>query len=292
MAALRQWRWTWLSTWQTSIRRWRRASRTRRCSAPRRSSSTRMPRTSSAAICRARRVLPAARRAAFGRHAVSRVHADGCADRRDVQTRELPEAGAEAVADRGRRARDRVRGRHAIEPNFALDGRGRARATRSMCARAFTFREVYWLRGTSRPIGRCRAAASTIKPFMAGLVEGRNDAYGRGPCMDALGDNKQIQLETLRKAEFIEKGVRPPMGADPELKNEPASIMPGMITYFRTRDGKEGLPSAVRGRTRNGWSRSPPTSRRSTAHRGSACSSTCSWRSRRWRACSRATSSS
>jgi hypothetical protein len=54
-----------------------------------------------------------------------------------------------------------------------------------------------------------------------------NDAYGRSPCMDALGDNKQVQLETLRKAEFIEKGVRPPMGADPELKNEPASIMPG-----------------------------------------------------------------
>lgn len=36
-----------------------------------------------------------------------------------------------------------------------------------------------------------------------------------------------------RKVEFIEKLVRPPMMADPELKNEPASIMPGMITYTR-----------------------------------------------------------
>ena len=40
--------------------------------------------------------------------------------------------------------------------------------------------------------------------------------------MDCLGDNKQIQLEEFRKAEFIEKGVRPPMGADPALKNEAA----------------------------------------------------------------------
>ena len=59
--------------------------------------------------------------------------------------------------------------------------------------------------------------------------------------MDALGDNKQVQLETRRKAEFIEKGVRPPMGANPELKNEPASIMPGQITYFSTDGTKKGF---------------------------------------------------
>jgi hypothetical protein len=59
--------------------------------------------------------------------------------------------------------------------------------------------------------------------------------------MDALGDTKQIQVETRRKAEFIEKLVRPPMGANPELKNEPASIIPGMITYMNTSDGKKGF---------------------------------------------------
>jgi hypothetical protein len=59
--------------------------------------------------------------------------------------------------------------------------------------------------------------------------------------MDALGDNKQVQLETKRKAEFIEKGVRPPMGADPALKNEPQSIMPSQVTYFNTDGGKKGF---------------------------------------------------
>ena len=37
--------------------------------------------------------------------------------------------------------------------------------------------------------------------------------------------------ETRRKAELIEKGIRPPLLADPMLKNEPISIMPGMIVY-------------------------------------------------------------
>jgi hypothetical protein len=68
-----------------------------------------------------------------------------------------------------------------------------------------------------------------------------NDPYGRSPCMDALGDNKQIQLETRRKAEFIDKGVRPPMGANVELKNEPSSIISGMITYMSTEGGKKGF---------------------------------------------------
>ena len=59
--------------------------------------------------------------------------------------------------------------------------------------------------------------------------------------MDALGDIKQLQQETRRKAEFIEKVVRPPMGANPELKNEPSSIIPGKITYTSTEGGKKGF---------------------------------------------------
>src|SRR5690606_26380088 len=33
----------------------------------------------------------------------------------------------------------------------------------------------------------------------------------------------------------------PPMGADAELKNEPASVMPAMITYMDTTNGKKGF---------------------------------------------------
>ena len=43
--------------------------------------------------------------------------------------------------------------------------------------------------------------------------------------------------EKLRKAEFIEKGVRPPLAMG-VLKNESASIMPGYIAYVNTICGK------------------------------------------------------
>lgn len=131
---------------------------------------------------------------------------------------------------------------HAIEPNFAIRGRGRREV--KVVSGKFTFREVYWLRG-KRGMKALSIKGFNERPFMVArwwVVS--NDPYGRSPCMDALGDNKQIQQETLRKAEFIEKGVRPPMLASPELKNEPASIMPGMVTFVNTANGNVGFKPA------------------------------------------------
>jgi hypothetical protein len=58
-----------------------------------------------------------------------------------------------------------------------------------------------------------------------------NDAYGRSPGMDALGDIKQLQQETKRKGQAIDKMTNPPMVADIQLKNQPASMLPGGVTF-------------------------------------------------------------
>jgi hypothetical protein len=129
---------------------------------------------------------------------------------------------------------------HAIEPNFAMNPRGGKKEIKVVPG-LFTYREVYWLKGvkTDQPLS-LRGFRTT--PFMAARwATVSNEPYGRSPCMDALGDNKQVQLETRHKAEFIVKGVRPPMGANPELKNEPSSIVPGMITYMSTDNNKKGF---------------------------------------------------
>ncbi len=123
---------------------------------------------------------------------------------------------------------------HSIEPNFDLQSKRGGKSKVQVVPPHFVYRETYWLKGVKadQPLS---LKGFVMQPFFTlrwSTVS--NDAYGRSPCMDALGDNKQVQLETRRKAEFIEKGVRPPMGADPILKNEPASIMPGQITYFPT----------------------------------------------------------
>jgi hypothetical protein len=61
--------------------------------------------------------------------------------------------------------------------------------------------------------------------------------------MDALGDVKQLQQETKRKAQAIDKLANPPMVADVELKNQPASTLPGGVTYVTKKDGVGFTPA-------------------------------------------------
>lgn len=93
------------------------------------------------------------------------------------------------------------------------------------------FREVYW------EIGRAKDRVLSARGYNEFPVIAprwdvtANEPYGRGPGMDALGDIKQLQLETKRKLQAIDKMVNPPMLADIQLKNQPASILPGGVTY-------------------------------------------------------------
>jgi hypothetical protein len=105
----------------------------------------------------------------------------------------------------------------------------------------YPYREIYWLKGQGTPAPLSVRGFYESPFFVMRWATVSNDAYGRSPCMDALGDNKQVQMETRRKAEVIEKIVRPPMGADVSMKNEPSSIVPGMITYMNTSTGKQGF---------------------------------------------------
>lgn len=98
----------------------------------------------------------------------------------------------------------------------------------------FKWREVYWLYGTGqdKTTQWLRKRGFFEQPFIAprwDLVS--NDPYGRSPAMDGLGDVKQLQQETRRKAQAIDKMVNPPMVADIQLKNQPASLLPGGVTY-------------------------------------------------------------
>jgi hypothetical protein len=129
---------------------------------------------------------------------------------------------------------------HAIEPNTALKRRGAPGEIRVVPG-VFTWREVYWLKGIKTDAELSRRGFNEVPFFVARWSTTSNDPYGRSPGMDALGDTKQLQMETRRKGEFIEKIVRPPMGADVEMKNEPSSILPGHITYTNTQGGKKGF---------------------------------------------------
>jgi len=119
---------------------------------------------------------------------------------------------------------------HSIEPNFAANMPGQIDDL-GVVPGGFAYREYYWLRGKSTP-QPLSVTGFYERPFMVGRWNTRsNDPYGRGPGMDALPDVKQLHQMTRRFAEAVDKLVRPPMLADVTLKNEPASTLPGRVTY-------------------------------------------------------------
>lgn len=114
---------------------------------------------------------------------------------------------------------------HAIEPN---DMREPGRQDNQSMA----FRSVYWESGSDKDSVLRKSGFKTF-PCMAPRwdVLGE-DVYGTGPGSMCIGSVKAVQLMERRKAELLEKGVRPPMGAPSSLKNQRASILPGSITYL------------------------------------------------------------
>ncbi|HVB17278.1 MAG TPA: portal protein [Stellaceae bacterium] len=128
---------------------------------------------------------------------------------------------------------------HAIEPNFPIDAPGMGRI--DALPGDFTYREIYWLYGGDGDYPMSLTGFND-PPFVAPRwAITSNDPYGRSVGMDVFFDILQLQVETKRKAEAIEKLVRPPMLASMDLKNEPNSILPGRVTYVNQLDAGKGM---------------------------------------------------
>ncbi len=70
-----------------------------------------------------------------------------------------------------------------------------------------------------------------------------SDTWGSGPGWVALGDAQQLQTQQRRKLEAIDKQVKPPMVGPPSLRNEPATLLPGGITYVADPSGQSFRPA-------------------------------------------------
>ena len=114
---------------------------------------------------------------------------------------------------------------HAVEPN---DSRIVTRGD----SKNMPIRSVYWEKGGDQD-KTLRESGFKTSPIMVPRwdVNGEN-VYGSGPGSVALGDTKALQLMEKRKAQMLEKGVNPPMGAPASLRGQRASILPGDITYL------------------------------------------------------------
>ena len=113
---------------------------------------------------------------------------------------------------------------HALEPNDARQEGVPGPA-------GFKFRELYWEAGSGRNYTLRYRGYHEFPAICPRWDIVANDAYGRSPGMDVLGDVKQLQVEQKRKAQGIDKMVNPPLRASVTMKNEPASVLPGGVTY-------------------------------------------------------------
>ena len=110
---------------------------------------------------------------------------------------------------------------HLIEPNDGATG----------VPRKFRYRETYWESKISDGRVLRQRGFNELPGVFPRWELTANDAYGTSPALDALGDVIQLQHETKRKAQGLDKMMSPPMIADVQLQHRPTALMPNGITY-------------------------------------------------------------
>lgn len=108
---------------------------------------------------------------------------------------------------------------HLVEPN------------KGQVAPKFKFVETYWERGMPGDEVLSQRGLNELPGIFPRWELTANDSYGTSPGMDALPDVIQLQLETKRKAQGLDKMINPPVVADIQLQHRPTALMPNGITY-------------------------------------------------------------
>lgn len=118
---------------------------------------------------------------------------------------------------------------HAVEPRID-------RNPNSIAKQDKPFLSNYWIDATGErglpSNGLLEESGFDENPIIAPPWElAAEDHYALSPGQIALGDVRMLQKETSRKLEGIDKKVRPPMTGPTSMRNNPASTLPGAITY-------------------------------------------------------------
>lgn len=131
-----------------------------------------------------------------------------------------------AAQERGGRLQEDVHIVHLIEPNDPKD---------RLVAKRYPFREVYYERGqegeaTGNKVLSAKGFNELPGVFPRWELVG-NDSYGSSPGMDALPDIIQLQHETKKKAQGLDKLISPPVIADVQLRHKPTAFLPNGVTF-------------------------------------------------------------
>lgn len=95
----------------------------------------------------------------------------------------------------------------------------------------FKYRELYWEKGAESGQMLAVRGYHELPGVFPRWELTANDSYGSSPAMDALGDVIQLQHETKKKAQGLDKMIDPPIIADIQLEHKPMALLPRGITY-------------------------------------------------------------
>jgi len=108
------------------------------------------------------------------------------------------------------------------------------------------FASIYWEEGNRSPDkdGLLEVSGFDENPIIAPPWElVAEDSYANSPGMEALPDVRMLQVEQTDKAQAIQKMHKPPMKGPLSMKNNPASLLPGSITYVDDATGAGYTPA-------------------------------------------------
>lgn len=127
---------------------------------------------------------------------------------------------------------------HAVGPRQERDTRKIDKANKP-------FFSDYWEEGRNDLNKMLLESGFDSNPILAPRWETvAEDHYAvQSPCWEALPDVKMLQVQQTRKGEAIDKMVRPPMKGPASMRNNPASILPGSITYVDDTSGGKFEPA-------------------------------------------------
>jgi hypothetical protein len=110
------------------------------------------------------------------------------------------------------------------------------------------WRSVWFERGSTGENLLLRVSGFEEFPVMAPRWEtAGTETYGSGsPGWVALGDAQQLQVQQRRKLEIIDKLSKPPMKGPPSMNNQPASLLPGGMTYVSEGQGGGKFEAAIK----------------------------------------------
>ena len=126
---------------------------------------------------------------------------------------------------------------HAIEPRLS-------RNAQMIDKKNKPFLSNYWESNHANDDRLLEESGFDENPIIApGWEIAGEDHYALSPGQIALGDVKMLQVEQTRKLEGIDKMVRPPMTGPTSMRNNPASLLPGSVTYVDDPTGKGYRPA-------------------------------------------------